>query len=163
MSRKTLTTLLLSVLAAAWALPGAAATPFAHHPIGIRAGITSWDPISQFHFGMHSDWGELTPSIALVPGFEIGVGDDFTVVTINGDVLYRSTELVSRPWQLYGGGSLSFNIVDGPHSGSTTDLGVSGIAGVSHNLSNGHTMLWEIRLGIIDSPDFKFTMGYSLF
>lgn len=162
MSRKMLLSLMVAVVFLA---PGAtsAQTTFLRHPLGIRAGVTSWDRISQFHFGVHSDWGELAPNLALVPGVEMGVGDDFTIVTFNGDLLYRSTELVSRPWEMYGGGSLSFNIVDGPGSGSTTDLGVSGIVGLDRYLSNGHTMLMEVRLGIIDSPDLKVTLGYSLF
>ncbi len=142
---------------------GSAGAGALHHPLGVRAGYTSWDRINQFHFGIHSDWGELMPNIALVPGVELGLGDDFTVVTFNGDVVYRSAELVSRPWEMYGGGSISFNIVDGPGGGAHTDLGLSGLAGVTKHLDNGHTALAEIRLGIMDSPDFKLTVGYSLF
>ncbi len=145
------------------ALTGPASALGVHHPLGIRAGYTSWGSINQFHFGIHTDWGELAPNLALVPGVEIGLGDGFTVATFNGDLLYRSTELVSRPWEMYGGGSLSFNIVDGRQGGTSTDLGLSGLLGLTRALTNGHTALVEIRLGFIDSPDFKLTCGYSLF
>ncbi len=160
MTRKIACALVVLAVALAGRPTGARALD---HPLGVRAGYTSWGSINQFHFGIHSDWGELAPDIALVPGVEVGLGDDFTVVTFNGDLIYRSAELVSRPWEMYGGGSLSFNVVDGPVGGTGTDLGLSGLLGLSRQLDNGHTALGEIRLGLVDSPDFKLTLGYSLF
>ncbi len=144
-------------------MSGSATAGTLHHPLNARAGITSWGQITQMHFGLQADWGEFAENLALMPGVEVGLGDDFTILTFNGDVVYRSTELVSRPWEMYGGGSLSFNVVDGPHGGVDTDLGISGLLGLTRDLSNGHTALMEIRVGLIDSPDWKFTLGYSLF
>ncbi len=132
-------------------------------PLFVRAGLTSWGQVNQMHLGAHLDKGEFAPNLALVPGVEIGWGDGFTIMTINGDLVYRSTELVSRPWEMYGGGSLSLNFFKGPSDGTNTDLGLSGLLGITRNLTNGHTALAEIRLGLVDSPDWKLTLGYSLF
>lgn len=132
-------------------------------PIGVRMGVTSWNSITQVHLGAHTDLGEIAPNVALLPNFEVGIGDDHTVLAFNGDLVYRFTELVSSPWGLYGGGCLSFLVVDGPGDGSETDLGISLVTGMTYLAPNGHTSMMELRFGVMDSPDFKFTVGYSLF
>ena len=132
-------------------------------PIGLRGGLTSWGGLTQLHLGVHADLGEVVPNVVLIPNFEIGIGDDHTVMAFNGDLAYRFTELVSSPWGLYGGGCLSFIVVDGPGDGSTTDLGMSALAGMTYLGANGHTTMMEFRFGLLDSPDFKLTVGYSLF
>jgi len=148
--------ILLAVLVAG-AAPALGATP-----LGLRAGYTSWENLDQFHFGGHVKLGDLFPNVAFTPGFELGFGDDVTVLTVNGDVAYRFTELSSAPWGLYGGGSLSFNFVDWDGN-SNTDLGLSLLAGTTYALDGGNELLGEIRLGLMDSPGFKLTFGYTFF
>jgi len=127
-------------------------------PMGPRVGYTNWNSLNQIHLGAHARLGELFPNVEMTPSVELGFGGDLTVLTINGDLVYKFTELAQDPWGFYGGGSLSLNYLD-----SDLDLGLSALLGTTYNLSNGNTVLGEIRLGILDSPDFKLTFGYTLF
>ena len=130
---------------------------------GIRAGYTSWESISQFHVGAHYYAGEIWPNFLFTPNIEVGFGDSITVVTVNGDLAYNFTEFFTFPWSLYGGGSLSFNYVNPDWGDSYTDIGLSGLIGTTYTLANDHMAMAEIRFGIIDSPGFKLTFGYTLF
>lgn len=135
-------------------------------PIGARVGVTDWDDINQFHFGLDASLGEVLPNVEFTPNLEIGMGDDATIISINGDLAYQFTELVTSPWGLYGGGALSLHVIDidtpfGDHS--DTDLGLNLLAGVTKVFQNGHQGRAEIRFGVLDSPDLKVTLGYSLF
>ena len=132
-------------------------------PLGPRVGYTSWDSISQVHFGGHAKLGELFPNVEMTPNIEMGFGDNFTVITLNGDLAYQFTELTTAPWGLYGGGSLSLNYLDNDQIDGNLDLGFSAIAGVTRKLGNQNEILAELRLGILDSPDFKATIGYTFF
>ncbi len=130
---------------------------------GVRAGYTSWENINQFHVGAHYYVGELWPNFLFTPNIEIGFGDSVTIVTVNGDVAYNFTEFFSFPWSLYGGASLSFNYVNPDWGDSDTDIGLSGLVGTTYTFANDHKGMAEIRFGIIDSPGFKLTFGYTLF
>lgn len=132
-------------------------------PFGIRAGYTNWKNYDQFHFGGHVYLGELWPNIELTPNAEVGFGDDVFIMTLNADLTYLFSEFVRYPWGLYGGGSLSFNLVNPGVGDSATDLGFSVLAGARYTFSNDHIGMFELRAGIIDSPDIKLTFGYTLF
>lgn len=133
------------------------------YPVGPRAGYTSWNGIHQMHFGGHARLGEIFPNMDLTPGVEMGFSDGFTVITINGDLTYRFTELTSPPWGLYAGGSLSLNYLDSDLMNGNLDLGLSALVGSTRRLDNGHEVLGEVRLGLLDSPGFKLTFGYTFF
>lgn len=130
---------------------------------GGRLGYTHWNAVDQMHFGFHLKFGEIMPNVRLTPGIEAGLGDDTTVITLNGDVAYDFTEFVVWPWNLYGGGSLSFNTFKPSGGDTATDLGLSGLLGLERSLASGHQALVEVRFGLVDSPDFKLTFGYTLF
>ncbi len=148
-------TALLILLTATSALAG--------DPLGPRVGYTSWDGISQMHFGIHAKLGELFPNVEMTPNIEMGFGDGFTIITFNGDLAYQFTELTTEPWGLYAGGSLSLNYLNNELISGDLDLGFSGLLGVTRKLGNQNELLFEIRLGILDSPDFKATLGYTFF
>ncbi len=130
---------------------------------GVRAGYTGWDGVSQLHIGAHLKLGEIFPNVRFTPNVEAGFGSDVTIITINGDLAYNFTELVEHPWSLYGGGSLSFNYFKLDGFDSATDLGLSLLMGLEHTFANEHEGLVEVRIGVMDSPDFKLTFGYTLF
>jgi len=130
---------------------------------GVRTGYTGWNGINQIHFGAHLKVGELFPNVQFTPNIEAGFGDGATIITLNGDLAYSFTEFVERPWHLYGGGSLSFNYVKPDDIDSETDLGFSVLIGLERTFANEHQGLIEIRIGVMDSPDFKLTFGYTLF
>ena len=85
---------------------------------GLRGGLTV-DP-DQFHFGGHINLGPVLDPLRVVPNIEIGLGSDFTVIAINGDVIY---DFPDTPWSL--GGELGMNYVDHDFGGSDTDFGLS--------------------------------------
>lgn len=131
-------------------------------PLGMRAGYTTWEGLDQIHVGAHAKLGDAFPNVALTPGLELGFGSDVTVLTLNGDLAYRFTELVRAPWGMYGGGSLSLNIVDW-EGASDSDLGLSALAGTTYELASGNEVMAEVRVGVLDSPGFKLTFGYTFF
>lgn len=130
---------------------------------GVRAGYTHWSTFDQLHFGAHLKLGEILPNVRVVPNIEAGLGDQATIIIANGDVVYDFTEFFIQPWNVYGGPSLSLNSVNPDGPGSYIDLGLGAVLGVERTLDNGHQALVEMRFGLIDSPDFKLTFGYTLY
>ena len=122
--------------------------------LGFRAGLTV-DP-DQFHVGAHLDLGQVIPPLRLVPNVEIGFGDNATLIAFNGDLLY---DFADTPWSL--GGELGMNYVDHDNAGSNTDFGLSVLGNYRLGLNSGKTLLLEAKLGLVDSPDFKFTIGWT--
>ena len=132
------------------------ATPAAAADIGLRAGLTSGP--DQFHFGAHTDLGTILPPMRLVPNIEIGLGDDITFISFNGDLIY---DFAATPFGV--GGELALQYVDHDVAGSDTELGLSALGNYRLGLDNGKTLLLEAKVGLMDAPDFKFTVGYSFF
>jgi hypothetical protein len=136
-------------------------------PLGLRAGWTV-DP-DQFHFGGHIQLSELFPGFRLRPGAEIGFGDDVTQLALNGDLVYRFTELETAEWGVFVGGGLGwyytkFDLPEGYEGDDdTTDLGLTGLGGIVRKLSGGQELSLEFRLGLEDAPDFKVTVGLTFF
>lgn len=130
---------------------------------GVRGGYTGWDGISQIHLGAHLKLGELFPNVDFTPNVEAGFSDNITIITVNGDLAYNFTEFVGQPWNLYGGGSMSFNYYDPDNFDSETDIGLSALLGLEYALNNDHEAMVEIRVGLVDSPDFKLTFGFTFF
>ena len=124
--------------------------------IGLRAGITSGP--DQVHFGAHMDLGHLFPPMRLVPNVEIGIGDNVTFISINGDLIY---DFPQTPFGV--GGELALQYVDYDFIGSNTELGMSALGNYRLGLDNGKTVLLEAKVGLLDAPDFKFTVGYNFF
>lgn len=124
--------------------------------IGLRAGLTS-SP-DQFHIGAHMDLGTVLPPLRLVPNVEIGFGDDITMIGLNGDLIY---DFAGTPFGV--GGELGLNYIDHDVAGSDTELGLSVLGDYRLVLSNGKTLLLELKVGLLDSPDFKVTAGYRFF
>lgn len=164
MIKQLLAALLLCTAAgSAWAQTAPATGGDRPLPLGLRAGYTHWESISQLHLGAHAKLGDIFPNVQLTPGLEWGFGDDFTLVTLNGDLSYRFTELVSFPWELYGGGCLGLNYTKPADFDSDFQLGLSGLVGLAKKLAGGDEIMVETRFGLLDSPGFKLTLGYTFF
>ena len=130
---------------------------------GVRAGYTDWGSLSQVHVGAHLKLGEVFPNVQFTPSIEGGFGDGATLIVGNADLAYSFTEFVAYPWNLYGGGGLSLIYLDPDGTDSDTSLGLSAVLGLERTFANEHQALVEIRVGLMDSPDFKLTFGYTLF
>lgn len=170
----------LRPLAAAFALTALLATPLfaqtANEPatddspgiqsniaFGMRSGYTSWDGVDQVHFGAHLKLGEVLPNVRFTPSVEAGVGGGATIIAINGDLAYSFTEFVTHPWNVYGGGSFALNFIDPDVGESDTSISLNALLGLERIFANEHQGMVEVRVGILDGPDFKLTFGYTLF
>lgn len=135
--------------------------------IGLRAGL-SLSP-DQFHFGAHTNLGQIVGPMRLVPNIEIGFGDDMTMICLNGDLVY---DFPDTPFSV--GGELGINYVKYDFGDfesipgfevddTSTDLGLSVLANYNLVMGSGKTLLLEAKLGLSNSADFKFTAGYNFF
>src|SRR5512147_2409723 len=65
----------------------ASAQQMGYYGIGPRVGVAS-DP-DQVVGGMQFNFGEFVPRLRFQPNFEVGVGDDYTIITATFPVHYR--------------------------------------------------------------------------
>jgi hypothetical protein len=118
---------------------------------GVRVGA-SVDP-DQFYFGGHVETRPLVDRLHFRPNVEIGIGDNATLVALNFELAYKFPS--NRSWNAYGFGGPALNIVnvaDNTESAGGFTIGI----GVEHR----DGLFGEIKVGTIDSPDFKIGIGY---
>jgi hypothetical protein len=141
-------------------LAASAAPAAAQGGVGIRAGVSA-DP-NQFFVGMHYETEPLVERLRFRPNIEIGFGDDVTLIAINPEFAYWFPRKGRQQWGVYVGGGPALNIYnfgDGRgRGGDDTDVdpGLNFLLGVQHRQG----FFAEIKVGAIDSPDFKFAVGY---
>ena len=128
--------------------------------VGIRAGITG-DP-TQFHFGGHLETEPLVEQLTFRPNVEAGVGDDQTVIAFNVEFAY-GIPLRNQPCRVYVGGGPALVLVDRDDDGRgrDDDSDVGGGFNVMVGLEHNRGLFFEFKVGALDSPDVKFTVGYS--
>lgn len=132
------------------------ATPALAQDGGIRGGI-SIDP-DQFYFGGHLETGPLVERLHFRPNVEVGIGDDLTLIGANMEFVYKFTR--SRGLNLYAGGGPALNIFmfDGAgDNDSETEAGFNVLVGAE----TPRGLFFEFKMGLIDSPDLKFGVGYT--
>jgi len=125
--------------------------------VGIRAGLSA-DP-DQFYFGVHAESGPVIDVIRFRPNFEAGFGDNRTVVTLNGELIYPF-ELRNGTGMYVGGGPsiviISRHRANGPNANNTdVEPGFNFLVGV--NLTE--SAFAELKVGLIDSPEVKVGFG----
>ncbi len=131
---------------------------FGVHGFGPRAGLTI-DP-DQIHFGAHLDLGDLAPQLMMFPNIEIGFDDDFTVVSPMFELDYRFREDWGS-WNPYLGGGIGPVFVSADRGGDNTELGLSLQGGIARRMtSSSGFMFLEFKLGLVDYPDYRFTIGW---
>ncbi len=124
---------------------------------GLRAGVTA-SP-NQFHFGAHFVSDPLVAQLTFRPNLEIGVGDHVTTVAANFEFAYRIPVQKSRVWAYIGAGP-ALNIYkhsDDLNHDTHTGGGFNILLGLEHRKG----LFGEVKVGALDSPDFKFTVGYT--
>lgn len=134
------------------------AEPVAAIEFGPRVGLTI-DP-DQIHGGMQFRVADLTPRVWFVPNFEVGIGDDLLTVAGNMDFFYvfGRTMQTWRPY-LGGGPAVFFYNFDNDDDDTETEVGLNLVGGFRTRLSNS-AFFGEMRLGLIDAPDIRFTVGW---
>ena len=130
------------------------AAPAAAQDGGIRGGI-SVDP-DQFYFGGHLETSALVDRLHFRPNVEVGVGDDLMLIGANMEFAYKF--LRRSGWNVYAGGGPALNIymVDDADE-SETEGGFNILIGAEQ--SRG--LFFEFKIGAVDSPDFKFGVGWT--
>jgi hypothetical protein len=119
---------------------------------GIQGGI-SIDP-DQFYFGGHIETSPLVDRLRFRPSVDIGIGDDVTVVAGNFDFTY--TFPGNQRWNFYVGGGPSINFYDFD-GGTETEGGFNFLLGAKERRG----LFFEMKVGLGDSPDLKFGVGYT--
>lgn len=119
---------------------------------GVRAGVSA-DP-DQFYGGIDYETAELLDRLRFRPNLEIGVGDDATLTTVNFEFAYR-IPIQKKPWSVYVGGGPAL-VISRAHSDTNTGGGFNILLGIAHRRG----LFAEIKVGAIDSPGFKFGVGY---
>jgi hypothetical protein len=145
---------LLLVVASVLAIPG-----FAQNAAGIQAGVSA-SP-DQFYIGGHVAVAEIEKNFWFRPGADVGFGNSATVFTLNGDFVYN-VDLRKNPWTAYFGGGPALVIAtfhrDAPLSNNTdVGPGFHFLAGIRKPKG----IFAEIKVGLMDSPEFKLGIGYS--
>ena len=130
------------------------ATPVLASGFGVRGGL-SIDP-DQFYFGGHYNVHDVAENLRIVPNVELGLGNDLTLVCINGDVLY---DFGSSPWSV--GGELGLNIWKYDGLSSNSKLGLSAVGNYRIALSGGNSLILEAKINLTSSPNWKFGVGYN--
>jgi hypothetical protein len=120
---------------------------------GVRAGVSA-DP-DQFFFGGHLETRPLLEHVTFRPNVEIGVGNDVTTIALNLELVY-SIPLKRDPWRVYFGGGPAANIYS-----TDGDDGVKGGFNILIGAQHTGGLFTELKVGAIDSPDLKFTVGYQ--
>lgn len=158
-----MTCLAMATAATLFASSAASAGSLGYRGWGPRAGVT-FDP-DQFHFGAHFDMGDLASHLRFQPNVEVGVGDNFLVAGFNAEALYFFAENWDG-FSPYAGSGVNLNWVSfdpdvpGVESVDDLDAGIPIIGGVEKGFDTGRLLI-EVKLGLIDSPDFKVTGGWT--
>jgi hypothetical protein len=120
----------------------------------IRGGVNV-NP-DQFYGGGQYAFGPVVDRVWFQPNTDIGWGNGATLVTMNFDVTYRKPLQRNGIWTGYVGGGPAINWYR-LDVYSTTDMGVSVVAGLIH--SNG--VFTDFKVGFHDSPQFRVAIGYA--
>lgn len=128
-----------------------AAPAAAQTTAGLRAGA-SVDP-DQFYFGGHIETPPLVDRLRFRPNVEVGIGSDVTTLAFNFELAYKFA--TGQAWQPYIAGGPALIVYDGD-SDTSSHGGFNIALGIEH--SRG--LFGEIKIGTIDSPDFKIGMGF---
>jgi hypothetical protein len=134
--------------------------PAGFRGIGPRVGLTV-NP-DQIHIGGHIDFGDLADNLMMLPNLEIGFGDDVTTVAPSFEVDYRFRSDWGV-WTPYLGGGIGPVFYSPKYGDSFSKLGLYlqfGVGKGSSGSESGHFFL-EGKLGLVDAPDFKATVGWT--
>lgn len=129
---------------------------------GPRLGLTV-DP-DQVHFGVHADFGDFTQRFRFQPNIEMGVGDGYTTAAFNLEGSYRFRNQWDV-WSPYVGGGLGVMYWDRnddfpPPRGSNAESAVSILVGIEKPISERDRVFFETKVGLVDAPDLRLTLGW---
>ena len=121
---------------------------------GLRGGFSA-SP-DQFFIGGHYVTRPLWDRLRFQPNVEAGFGDDRTLVAFNMEFGYWVR--LNAEWDVYFGGGPAMNVIS--RSGrEETDVepGVNLLVGLRYRSG----LFFEMKVGAVDSPEFKLAVGYT--
>jgi len=136
-------------------LAGAASA--AAQSAGVRAGV-SGSP-DQFYFGFHYETAPLVEQVVFRPNLEVGVGNDQTVVAVNFEFVGKFP-IQRQPWTIYAGAGPAL-VIDRVSVGTASNTNTGGGFNILLGIEHTRGLFSEIKVGMIDSPSFKFAVGYT--
>jgi hypothetical protein len=138
-------------------LVAAVPTMYAQAPVGIRAGVSA-NP-DQFFIGGHVQLGPIADRVWFRPNIEAGFGNDHTLVGTNFEFTYWIP--LKRQWEVYfgGGPALVVSSFNSPRGGRDWNAGPG--LNMLIGLAQRRGLMTEIKVGALDSPDVKFTIGWT--
>lgn len=144
----------LALALAVVVLAAAALPALAQEGPGVRGGVGA-DP-DQFFIGGHYVTRPLWDRLRFQPNVEAGFGDDSTVVALNAEFGYWVR--LNAEWNVYFGGGPAMNVISrNGRDGTDVEPGVNLLVGLRYRSG----LLFEMKVGAIDSPDFKLAVGYT--
>jgi hypothetical protein len=167
-SRRTLRALLAACVALGLlaAPPARAQEDLGFFGYGVRAG-GSVNP-DQFTLGGYAKLGKVSQMFQFRPSLDFGFGDEvFTVIgNVDGQIDFVDVEGKYMPF-VGGGLGIAYSDISGdlPSYADETDtaIGLNLYAGLEREFSGYRHAYFELRIGIDDLPDFKFTFGFGWF
>jgi hypothetical protein len=118
---------------------------------GLRAGA-SVDP-DQFYFGGHIETPPLVDRLVFRPNVEVGIGNDLTTLAFNFELAYKFA--TRQPWRPYIAAGPALVVYD-----DDDDTSSHGGFNIALGIEHSRGLFGEIKVGTIDSPDFKIGIGF---
>ena len=124
---------------------------------GVRAGVSGTP--DQLVVGGQLLLGSVAPKVQLVPGVDLGFGDDISTTAVNVDFRLNLPSLPKVSPSIYVGGGptlISFKPDGGERD---TKIGLSAFAGLKIPMTPISHYSLEARLGFGDVPELKVLFG----
>ncbi len=130
------------------------------YALGARGGFSS-SP-DQFFLGLQGSLGNVggaAGTAVFAPSVDVGAGDNFTSVLINGDLRWYVFRLPETGIKFYGAAGPTLGYYSINNAGSSTELGLSLTAGARIPMRGNRSYNLEMRFGFGDIPDMKLSLG----
>jgi hypothetical protein len=122
--------------------------------IGFQGGVTV-DP-EQLFVGTHVETGEIVRNVRFRPGIDGGFGGDYSLATINIELLYQ-VSFGRSGWSLYQGGGPAVVLLR-----RDKDTSVHAGTFITFGFANENGFFTDFKLGGGNSPTLKFAVGYTV-
>ncbi|PYQ10974.1 MAG: hypothetical protein DMH00_09450 [Acidobacteria bacterium] len=151
--------LLIGLVLLSLAAP-ASAERLGYYGLGPRVGVS--DNPDQIVAGMQFNFGEFVPRLRFQPNFEVGIGDDFTLVSVTAPVHYRYK--VNANLVPYAGGGITVLFRDHDLNDGRNDrdlaIAAKAVGGVEWPLQGNRQFFLELNLGAGDNQDAELLAGW---
>ena len=131
-----------------------------YYGLGPRVGVSS-NP-DQIVGGMQFNLGEFVPHLRFQPNFEVGFGDDFTIISATAPVHYRFK--VKANIVPYAGGGITLAYInhdlDNGNNDTDFDITAKAVGGVEWPLKSNRQFFLELNVGFGDIQDTEVLAGW---